>query len=98
MSGEQRGAFTSRLRRLRSRLADAYWEVRYRLDGSPQPSPESQTRLLARLDQALAANRDRAQQGRMIVCDDPTCQPYGEHYKRLQGEGEGGDSTPGGAA
>lgn len=75
----------SALSRLRSRIADTYWELRYRLDGSPQPSPESQTRLLARVDQALAANRDK---NRMVVCDDPeNCQPYGEHYRRFHGGG-----------
>lgn len=47
------------LRRLWSRLADAYWERDYRRAGSPVPSPERQTRLLARLDQDLAANRDK---------------------------------------
>lgn len=71
------------LRRLRSRIADAYWEWQYRRAGSPPLTPERETRLLARMDQALAANRDKR---RMVVCDDPeNCQPYGEHWRRLHG-------------
>lgn len=67
------------IRRLLSRIADAYWE---RKVGPVEPiTGDRATRLLARMDQALAANRDR-----MIVCDDPAnCQPYGEHHRRLHG-------------
>lgn len=80
----------SALSRLRSRIADAYWETRYRLAGSPKVSTERATRLLAKTDQGLAANRDKHP---FIVCDDPNCQPYGEHFRRLHGPDAKG-STP----
>lgn len=71
----------SAMSRLRSRLADAYWE--WKLGPGEPLTPERETRLLARVDQALA---DRRAERPMVVCDDPeNCQPYGEHYRRLHG-------------
>ncbi len=68
-------------RRVASRLTDAYYEIDHRLAGSPTLTPERATRLLAQMDQHLAAKRDSP----FIVCADPNCQPYGDHYRRIHG-------------
>ena len=82
--GSESGRVRSVIQRLWSRVADAYWEVRYRLNPPPPIAPDRATRLLARIDQGLAANRDKA--AGFLVCDDPNCQPYGEHFRRLHGK------------
>jgi hypothetical protein len=79
----------SALFRLRSRIVDALWERHYRRNPAPPMRPERATRLLARVDQALAANRDKHP---FIVCDDPDCKPYGEHFQRLHGPAGNGPS------
>lgn len=63
----------SAVKRLRDRVADAYWEARYRFVGRGAEDPERTARLVARLDQVVAERWPNRDWTHHSMCDASGC-------------------------